>query len=328
MRLRPALVNAPWEDPGLYVDVEDSGEAWLVDCGSLLPLRARDVLRVSRVFVSHAHIDHFIGFDHLLRLRLGLGGPVTVYGPPGMISQVAGKLSGYVWNLVADSTLEFHVAEVSPAGLRWARFPCRDRFAPVPLGEAPHAGPLELPGGASVRFAFVEHGVECLAWVLEEPPAWNVDPAELKAFGAAPGRWVAQLKEKAAAGEVSGALEVDGREVPVADLVSRLVRSRPGRRLAYVTDTAFNKKSVAALKAVATGADELWCEAAYLHEEREKARDHLHMTARQAGRLAAELEVGKLHLFHFSRRYGGSSEPHLAEAREVFPRVEEAPRYS
>lgn len=327
MRLALRLVNEPWEDPAVLVEAEDLGSAWLLDCGMLLPLRPRDLLRVDRVFVTHAHIDHFIGFDSLLRLHLGGRATLTIYGPAGITAHVRGKLQGYVWNLVHDSELAVRVCELSPEEARWSRFPCRDRFAGVDEGSEPHHGWLTLPGGATLRFAAMEHGVECLAYVLEEPPVHAVDSAALRSEGAPPGPWVARLKEKAAAADRTGELEVGGRRVAVAELLDRLVRSRPGRRYAYVTDTAFNKKSVAALKKVARGVDELWCEAAYLHAQSEKARAHLHMTARQAGRLAAELDAGRLHLFHFSRRYQAESGPHLAEAREVFPRTEEAPRF-
>ena len=327
MRLGLRLVNAPWEDPALYVDVEGQAQAWLVDCGSLAGLRPRDLLRVERVFVSHAHIDHLIGFDHLLRMHLGGAATVTVYGPPGITAHVQGKLAGYVWNLVQGSKLAVQVCEVWPEEVRLTSFPCCQRFAPEPSEVRPHQGSLELPGGARLRFAEVEHGVECLAWVLEEPEVLSVDPQALRAEGVPPGPWLSRLKEKVAAGDRSGELEVAGRRVPVADLAGRLVRSRPGRRHAYVTDTAFNKKSVAALRPVARGVDELWCEAAYLHAQREKARDNMHMTARQAGRLAAELDAGALYLFHYSRRYQGAEGPHLQEAREVFPRTLEAPRY-
>jgi ribonuclease Z len=59
------------------------------------PLSTRVLLRVSDVFVSHTHMDHFAGFDHLLRVCLGRDSGVRMYGPPNFISQVEHKLAAY-----------------------------------------------------------------------------------------------------------------------------------------------------------------------------------------------------------------------------------------
>ena len=66
----PRLIHAPLSDPGLYVPFEFQKLAILFDAGDLSPLSARDVLKVSHLFISHAHMDHVIGFDHLV-LALG-----------------------------------------------------------------------------------------------------------------------------------------------------------------------------------------------------------------------------------------------------------------
>ncbi len=111
-----------------------------------------------------------------------------------------------------------------------------------------------------------------------------------------------------------------------APQVSRIFSPRPVAENPLVVptsdfDTVWNKTSARALHALCQGAEELWCEACYLHSQLAKAREHLHLTARQAGRLAAEAGVGKLHLFHFSRRYQGG-EAHLEEARQFFSATE------
>lgn len=66
----PRLVNGPFEDPCLYIDIQREGRAILFDIGSIEGVEAAMLMRVSDVFVSHTHIDHFIGLDHLLRLLL------------------------------------------------------------------------------------------------------------------------------------------------------------------------------------------------------------------------------------------------------------------
>lgn len=94
------LVNGEFGDPGLYVDFRDERRALLFDVGDLATLSPRKLLRLSQLFVSHRHMDHFAGFDRLLRVVLGRKARIILTGGPGTIDGIAHKLGAYTWNLV------------------------------------------------------------------------------------------------------------------------------------------------------------------------------------------------------------------------------------
>jgi ribonuclease Z len=93
----PERVNQPFGEPGLYVDYTFEKQALLFDLGDLTALPPKKLLRISEVFVSHAHTVHFFGFDRLLRICLGRNRAMRFYGPPGFSAQVGHKLAAYNW---------------------------------------------------------------------------------------------------------------------------------------------------------------------------------------------------------------------------------------
>jgi len=83
--LHPTLLNGRFGDPALYVETLFEKHAVLFDLSALPP---RKIQRIEHVFVSHAHIDHFIGFDRLLRVLAGREKQVNLYGPPEWLERV------------------------------------------------------------------------------------------------------------------------------------------------------------------------------------------------------------------------------------------------
>ncbi len=68
-RFHPQLVNDPFGDAGLFVDFLFEKRALIFDLGALDSLAPRKLLRLTHSFVSHAHMDRFMGF------RLALADP-------------------------------------------------------------------------------------------------------------------------------------------------------------------------------------------------------------------------------------------------------------
>src|SRR5258706_13168793 len=81
----PRLVNDAFGDPGLYVDFHDERRALLFDLGDITVLPPRKLMRLSHVFVTHTHMDHFSGFDHLLRVVLGRKAAIALFVGPGFM---------------------------------------------------------------------------------------------------------------------------------------------------------------------------------------------------------------------------------------------------
>src|SRR5512146_1203060 len=175
---RPELVNDPFGDPGLYVDFKFENRALLFDLGDITALPPKKMLRISDVFVSHTHMDHFVGFDRLLRICLGRPMGMRLYGPAGFIDRVQHKLAAYTWNLVGNYPADFTIEtwEVDPDWhVRGARFRSHRRFQHEALERrrAPDGVMLDEPG-FRVRAAFLDHGIACLAFAVEEKTHVNV----------------------------------------------------------------------------------------------------------------------------------------------------------
>src|SRR5204863_505445 len=102
--------------------------------GGVGRVRAATLLPLEAVFVSHTHMDHFMGFDQLLRLFLARDATLRLYGPAGLADCVAGKLAGYTWTLTDEYAFTLEVTEITARETTSWRFAARQRFAREPLG--------------------------------------------------------------------------------------------------------------------------------------------------------------------------------------------------
>jgi len=323
----PRLVNPPFGDPGLYVSLRYQGRAVLFDLGRIDRQPAAALLKVTHVFVSHTHMDHFIGFDHLLRIFLARDRHVELYGPPGIIDNVRGKLAGYTWNLTDSYPFVLTVHEVAPDLIETVRFPARTAFATEPLGRGPFNGILYDTADCRVAAAHLDHRIPCLGFALIEKTRLNVRPEQLGDLGIPAGRWLNDLKAAIRDGLAEDTpIRAEWREgatrreatFPLAELRSRLLVETPGQKLAYVVDTVFSRDNIARITELVRGADIFYCESLFLDADRDQATKRYHLTARQAGTLARAAGVVRLETFHFSPRYERDPAPLRTEAQAVF----------
>ena len=328
---RPELVNDPFSDPGLYVDFKFENRALLFDLGDLSALPSKKILRISDVFVSHTHMDHFFGFDRLLRLCLGRPTRVRLYGPPGFAAQVEHKLAAYTWNLVENYPGDFFVDvwEVDPGWhARGIRLRCRQRFQPETL-EA-----LDFPNGVlldepafRVRAAFLDHGTACLGFAIEEKVHVNVWRNRVAELGLAVGPWLKELKDAVARNAPDEtpvrAWWRDGerfheRVFTLGELKDAVLQLVPGAKICYVTDVAFHQDNVQRIAALAAQATQLFIECTFLDQDADHAARKLHLTARQAGSIARAAGAKLVIPFHFSPRYAGREAELRREAQAAW----------
>ncbi len=265
------------------IAVKADADLLLFDCGEgsqRQMIRYGTGFSVSAVFFTHFHADHYLGIIGFLR-TLGMGGREQPLTLYGPLSA----------RKVLDTAIHLGV----------------ERLAfPVDIQEL-KAGEEVKRGGYLVRAVRVDHRVNALGYVLQEdtrPGRFDLNVA--KTLGVPPGPAYGKLQK----GE-SITLE-DGRVVEPSQVLGP---SRRGRKLVISGDT----RPCAAMIEAAKGADVLIHEATFSDEEQERALETRHSTAREAGKVAAEAQVKRLVLTHFSSRHDVDPEPLVAQAKEAFP---------
>jgi ribonuclease Z len=325
----PRLVNGPFEDPGLFVPLAFRKRALLFDLGDLSALSPGDILKTTHVFITHTHMDHFSGFDQMLRLLLGRRKSLHMFGPSGFLNNVVGKLQGYTWNLVRhyDEGLNITVTEID-AQMRTTRsFKCQERFAPSPTAIGPSRLPVvyEEPG-FNVQTAILDHEIPSLAFAVQERFHINILKPRLQELGLEAGPWVSRFKKMLYEGvnpdskiEVQRADRVGGPTAfPIGELSERITRITPGQKIAYVADALYSPENERNIITLAHKADHLFIEAAFLEKDRSIAKKKYHLTAHQAGTLAHKSHVREMTIFHHSPRYTDQGHLFQEEAKRAF----------
>jgi ribonuclease Z len=173
------------------------------------------------------------------------------------------------------------------------------------LRERPVTGAATVASTPSFRLEALplSHSTPTFGYRLAEPDGRRMLPDRLAALGVA-GPDIGRLQRE-------GSLPAAGRLVRLEEVSE----PRRGQRFAFVMDT----RLCDAAFALADRADMLVCESTFADTEAALAREYGHLTARQAGRIAAEAGARLLVLTHFSQRYDPADGQRLAgEAASAF----------
>ncbi|MHB8482847.1 MAG: ribonuclease Z [Nitrospiria bacterium] len=324
--LYPRLVNGPFGDPGLYIDIKWERRAILFDLGNNAQLSPSSVLKVSDVFISHTHMDHFIGFDRFLRIILSHPKTVRFYGPPGLIKNIQGKLSGYTWNLTGEYQLNLEVTELHSDRRLFTSLKASNGFEPDPFQTLPYTEELLKEPMFSVFTKALDHKIPSLAFSLSERFHINVNKEMLKKEGFEPGEWLRKLKSaiwENQSGETLIEIPAKGNNIEakknfhLKDL-SALYTITRGQKISYVVDTLYSSENEDKIVELAKNSTTFFCESPFLHQDVHQAANRYHLTARQAGILARKARVDTFNVFHFSPRYSGAEKEIYEEAYTAF----------
>ncbi|MEC8307100.1 MAG: ribonuclease Z [Chlamydiota bacterium] len=247
---------------------------------------------VTRIFISHFHGDHCLGLGSML-MRLNLdkvSHPIHCYYP------ASGKVH---FDRLRFGTIyhnRIHVIEhpVSADGI------------------------VHQDDRLTIEAAFLQHGVDNVGWRITERSTRKFYPNKLQEYQIS-GPLIKKIESQGYLPRnflPNPSVLHHQQEHLTLEEVSWI---RPGKVLAVVIDTLPCQAAIY----LAQNATLLLCESTYLETEAKLAREHLHMTAKQAAELARDANAEELILTHFSARYNRTS-LFAKEATPYFPNVHAA----
>ncbi|MGC9324402.1 MAG: MBL fold metallo-hydrolase [Desulfomonilia bacterium] len=304
----PRLVNGPLFDPVVYLKILNERISLLFDCGRIQGLANREVLSLNSIFISHMHMDHFIGMDQVLRIILHRDQPIHVYGPEGITEKMLSKLRAYSWNLTRHYLLEVIIHEIGPFAVLTTHSPAHSGFE-VSSQECRETDTHRIAHHPRffVDAAMLDHNLACLCFVLKEPFHVNIRSDMIRKKGYRTGPWIGRFKECVLSGCLEEAIRVPmlrgEQDLRVNELMDELILTSPGQKIAYITDIRYSPENIDRIQKIAREPDVLFIEAYYLHECSDTAYEKGHLTAHQAGMIGKTLGAKRVVPMHVSPRY-------------------------
>jgi ribonuclease Z len=224
------------------------------------------VAKLTAVCITHFHGDHCLGLPGIIQRR-ALDARSRPGGLPALPIFHPADGADYLDRMRHLSI--FH--DVS-------------NLEPIPIAKP---GVIGRIGELAVEADALDHRVTTFGFRLTEPDRPRLDPEALAKLGVA-GPDVGRLVDQGVLERATGVVHLD-----------QVSTTKAGQAMAFIMDTV----DCPGARRLAQGADLAVVESTYLDQHRELAEAYRHLTAGQAGRLAAEVGVRRLVLSHFSARY-------------------------
>jgi len=312
--LRPVFYSGLFDDPLLLVEMRPLGRSLLFDCGRIHHLAKRVLKSIDAIFISHAHMDHFMGIDTFIRSAHVSPRTIRLYGPPGLADKLLSKLNGYDWNLAEPYWCSFLVHEVHPGETRSFLLPGAEGFPCHPRGAAPrHGSTIYQNRFVQVDADILDHRIPVLAFRISEKPCFMVDEERLAAERLVKGEWLRDLERRFIRGwqgtepltviRQLGAGQFKEQVSNPVDLYQRIRKEREPSAIGYLTDMGFTPDNMARAELLLSGLTLLVCECSFLAADRDKARESFHLCSEDLNILIDRLRPCAILPMHLSKGY-------------------------
>jgi ribonuclease Z len=313
--LEPTFFAGLFDDPLLLVRVRPSGRALLFDCGKMHHLAKRVYTSIDAIFISHAHMDHFMGMDSVIRHSHASPRTIDIFGPPGLSGRMTHKFGSYDWNLADTFWGNFRVGEVSKTGIASTLYCGPEGFAARPDGE--RTGEIYGNRYLSVKGVLCEHRIDVLSFRVDEGASFVVDDVRMAEAGVIKGEWLKTMEKLFRAGTLEGSPiaypgrignQIEERREPDAGaLYQRISKFEEPASIGYVTDIGFSPENLEKLAGLVDHVTLLVCECAFLAVDEKKARLSRHLCTSDLNIILDRLRPRYVLPMHLSKTYQGGS---------------------
>ncbi|MDO8517287.1 MAG: ribonuclease Z [Nanoarchaeota archaeon] len=149
----------------------------------------------------------------------------------------------------------------------------------------------------------MNHGTPDLAYSFNIKEKTRLDKNKLKKLKLPNGPLIAELQK-------GKTINLDGKKIDG----KKLIYKEESKKITIIMDTLLNENCYK----IAKDSNLLICESTYTSEEKELAKEHLHLTSEQSAQIAKKSNSKKLILTHLSQRYSRNHETILKEAKKIF----------
>jgi ribonuclease Z len=330
MSIKYKVLGKPGRDNAAYVWLNAGTKMYrfLLDCGESIfaGLSQGDIKSIDYLLLSHLHIDHIAGFDYYFRRNFDRQKTNYLWGPENTSTIIHHRLQGYMWNLIWQTPGDFIVTDINTDSLPATRFITSEGYKdtykenyPFYFNAIDDITTLIDNKDFILKSALLNHSIPTVAYNITEKDSLNINKDELDNAALTPGNWLQTVRD--IANPDDNMIIFNGKEFRLGYLRDKLLYSKKGESISYLTDFLFDEQSVNRATRLIRGSDTVICESQYHNDDIELASQNFHLTSRQAAALAAQAGVKKLILFHISERYYTSNNyiSLLEDARTIFP---------